>query len=243
VSTSSPCAPPPTPPALLAGLPPEEYERLLPALELVELDLKQVLYEPGERITHVYFPVDALVSLLNVLSDGAAVETGMAGRDGMVGLPLFLGVPTTDRRAVCQRAGSAWRLRADAFLALVRVGGELPSRLLRYAQAVLRAAAQTAACNRLHPVEDRCARWLLTAADHIGEDLFPMTQQFMAEMLGVRRASVVVVLGTLAQAGLIENGYGTVAITDRAGLEDAACECYRMLRADVPAVGDQPRAS
>ena len=233
-------------PALLAGLPPEEYSRLLPLLERVHLDLKQVLHQPGERIAHVYFPIDSLVSLLTMLHDGGAIETGMVGREGMVGLPLFLGEPTADRRAICQRDGDAWRLPTDSFLALLdEAGSELPARLLRYTQRVLRVAAQTAACNRAHPVEERCARWLLMVADLLGEQRFPMTQQFMSEMLGVRRASVVLVLGTLERAGLIENGYGTVAILDRPGLETAACECYLVLRAAGPAPPENagPRSS
>ena len=224
----------PSMPTLLAELPAREHAQLLPALELVHLELKQVLHQPGERITYVYFPVDSLVSLLTVLGDGGAIETGLVGRDGMVGLPVFLRVPTADRRAVCQMAGDAWRLPADAFRALLEdEGSALPARLLRYTARVLSMAVQTAGCNRVHPVEERCARWLLMVADHVGADRFPLTQQFMAEMLGVRRASVLVVLGTLARAGLIENTYGRVALLDRPGLEAAACECYWALRADT----------
>ena len=229
-------------PALLADLPEEEHARLVPALERVRLELRQVLHQPGERIDHVYFPIDALISLLTVLKDGGAIETGLVGSEGMAGLPAFLRSSVADRRAVCQQAGDAWRLPTAAFLAEIDEGDTLAARLLPYTSYVLRVAAQTAACNRAHPVEERCARWLLMVADRVVSDgprggvagggTFPMTQQFMAEMLGVRRASVVVVLGTLARAGLIENHYGTVKILDRSGLEAAACECYRMLRQD-----------
>ena len=229
-------------PALLA-LPPAERARLRPSLERVHLDLKQVLYEPGQRITYVYFPIDSLVSLLTVLGDGQAIETGLAGREGMAGLSVFLGARVADRRAVCQVDGDAWRLPAAAFVRALATDGALPTlaaRLSHYTHAVLREAAQAAACNRAHPVEERCARWLLLVADRIGRDQFPMTQQFMADMLGVRRASVVLVLGTLARAGLIENGYGTVAIVDRAGLEAAACECFAALRAASAPAHRQP---
>ena len=249
-------------PTLLADLPEHEHARLVLSLERVRLELRQVLHQPGERIDHVYFPIDALVSLLTVLEDGGAIETGLVGREGMAGLAVFLRSPVADRRAVCQQAGDAWRLPTAAFLAALDEGGTLAARLLPYTHEVLRVAAQTAACNRAHPVEERCARWLLMVDERVGTGAagaagtagvsaaaggaagvsFAMTQQFMAEMLGVRRASVVVVLGTLARAGLIQNHYGTVTILDRSGLEGAACECYRMLRLDRSSASS-PRAA
>jgi len=212
-------------PALLAGLPRAEYARLRPDLEVVQLTLKEVLYEAGDAIEHVYFPIDSLISLLTVLAAGA-IETGLVGREGMAGLSIFLRAPGADRRAVCQHPGSAVRLPAGAFLAAVEQGGALASRLLPYTGTLLRTAAQIAACNRLHTAEQRSARWLLMVADRVGAGPLPMTQQFMSEMLGVRRASVADVLGTLEQAGLIKNGYGTVTLLSRTGLEAAACECY-----------------
>ena len=219
---------------LLAGLPTGELARVRPALERVRLELHQVLYQPGERIAHVYFPIDSLISLLTVLKDGGAIETGLVGPEGMAGLPVFLRKPLADRRAVCQQAGDAWRLPTGAFLDEVKRGGALAERLLPYTAGVLRVATQLAACNRVHPVEERSARWLLTVADRVGRDTgggkkLAMTQQFMSEMLGVRRSSVVVVLGALVRAGLIENAYGTVTIVDRARLEAVACECYGAL--------------
>jgi CRP-like cAMP-binding protein len=218
-------------PALLAALPVDEYRRLAPHLSRVHLALKQVLYEPGAPVTHVYFPLDAVVSLLTVMGDGSAIETGLVGREGLAGLPVFFRTGVGDGRAVCQVAGDAWRLPADAFRAALDRGGDLPVRLLRYAQTVLRTAAQAVACNALHSVEARCARWLLMVADRVGGDRFPMTQLFLAEMLGVRRASVVDVIGILTGGGLIAHGYGQVTVLDRQGLEAAACECYQVLKA------------
>jgi CRP-like cAMP-binding protein len=218
-------------PALLAALPEDEYWRLAPHLSRVHLALKQVLYEPGAPVMHVYFPLGALVSLLTIMGDGSAIETGMVGREGLAGLPVFLRTGVGDGRAVCQVAGDAWRLPADAFLAALDREGELPVRLLRYAQQALRTAAQAAACNALHSVEARCARWLLMVADRVCGDRFPMTQLFLSEMLGVRRASVVDVMGILTRGGLIAHGYGRVTVLDRQGLEAAACECYQVLKA------------
>ena len=217
-------------PTLLAGLPQIELSRLLPALERVRLKLRQVLYQPGEPIAHVYFPIDSLVSLLTVLGEGGAIETGLVGRDGLVGLPVFLRAPGADRRAVCQQAGDAWRMGADAFRAALDRGGVLAARLLAYADTSLRVAAQFGACGRLHEIEARCASTLLMVADRVGAARFRMTQQTMAETLGVRRASVLAAFAVLAQAGLIENRYGWVIIVDRPGLERAACECYHTLQ-------------
>jgi CRP-like cAMP-binding protein len=239
---------------MLTSLPFEEYRRLRPQLERVHLALEQVLYQPGETIGHVYFPIDAVVSLLTVMANGAAVETGMVGREGMVGLPVFLDGSLDqsaagsgrsrhgargDSRAVCQVEGDAWRLAADALVAEVGRQGHLPALLLRYTQSALCQVAQAAACNGLHPVEARCARWLLMVGDRVGDHHFPMTQRFLAEMLGVRRASVVEVMGTLTRAGLIAHDYGHVTIVERAGLEAAACECYRVLKLELD--GEAPR--
>jgi CRP-like cAMP-binding protein len=218
---------------MLNRLPNDEYRRLLPHLERVRLALKQVLYQPGDRVTHVHFPIDSIVSLLTVMADGTAIETGMIGPEGMVGLPVFLGTDVGDARAVCQLAGDAWRLPADALLAEVGRRGQLPAVLARYTQGALRQVAQVAACNGLHGLEARCARWLLMVADRVGSDRFAMTQQFLSEMLGVRRATVVLAMGLHQRAGRLQHGYGQVTILDRPALAAAACECYVVLKREL----------
>ena len=230
-------------PALLAGLPSAEYARLRPQLEPVQLEGMQVLHDIGERISHVYFPVDSLVGLLTVMRDGKTLESGMVDREGMVGLPVFLGDGIAFQRAVCQQAGEAWRISARAFRAAVAKDGALAARLLAYASTSLRIAAQFGACARLHEVEVRCASVLLMVADRQGADRFPMTQRSMAEALGVRRASVADAFAALARARLIQTAYGRVTIVDRPGLEAVACECYDTLLTDPASIrpGTTPR--
>ena len=233
-----------TRPTLLAGLPAAEYARLRPELEPVRLEVMQVLHDVGERIAHVYFPADSLVGLLTVMRGGKTLESGMVDREGMVGLPVFLGDGIAFQRAVCQQAGAAWRMSARAFRAAVAKDGALAARLRAYANLSLRVAAQFGACGRLHEVEARCASELLMVADRLGADRFPMTQRSTAEVLGVRRASVVAAFGVLARAGLIEHTYGRVTIVDRPGLQAVACECYGTLLADPAALpGTTPRGA
>ncbi len=217
---------------LLAALPTQEYERLIPYLELVSLPLRQVIYESGEPIKYVYFPNNAIVSLVSTMSDGATVEVGVVGNEGMVGVPVFLGGDSTLNQAFVQFAGDGMRIEAHRLKAEFNRGGVLQSLLLRYTQALLTQASQTAACNRLHTVEERFARWLLVFADRIQSDQFPLTQEFVSQMLASRRAGVSVVAGTLQQAGIIRYTRGKITILNREALEDTSCECYGLVKAE-----------
>lgn len=214
---------------LLAALPPIERAQLLSALVPVQLTLGAVLYEPGQAITHVYFPLTALVSLLTVLQDGGQVEMAAVGHEGLVGVPLVLRSQANGHRAMVQIAGTALQLEADAFQAAQRDLAGLGEILLRYAQLLLTQVGQQAACNSRHLLTGRCARWLLEASDRVGADVFFLTQHFLAAMLDVRRPSVTVAAGRLQQAGLITYHRGQVTILDRPRLEEAACECHGFL--------------
>ena len=216
---------------LLRSLSSAEYERLLPSFETVSLPLGHVLYEAREPIGHVYFPQRCVISMLTVMEDGATVETESVGNEGLVGLPVFLGARESPARVISQIPDDAKRIAADDFRCAVEESAPLRGLLLRYTQTVVTQISQTAACNRLHSMEERCARWLLMTHDRVGGgDSFPLKQQFLAYMLGVRRATVTVAAGMLQKAGLIHYTRGKITITDRAGLEDASCECYRVIR-------------
>ena len=225
-------SPKPTRNRLLAALPREDYERLEAKLEPVSLDLKQPLYEPGVPIEHVYFPSACVISLLMDVGDGGMIEVGTTGNEGVVGLPVFLGADEMPGRALCQIPGDAFRMEAGAFREEADRPGRLRELLLRYTQALFNLVAQTAACNRGHSVEERCARWLLITQDRVESDRFPMTQEFMGQMLGVRRATVNVAAGMLQKAGFIAYTRGRIRVLDRPGLESAACECYGRIRAE-----------
>ena len=216
---------------LLSALPLEEFELVRPHLEPVFFEQRALLFEPEQRIEHVYFPESAVLSLVNRLEDGMTVEVGTAGYEGMAGLSLFLADDTSSVQVFAQIPGAATRIEARAFTRLAGVPGPLHSILLRYTQAFLTQVAQTAACNAAHLVEQRCARWLLMTHDRVDGDTMPLTHEFMAFMLGVRRAGVTVAMSTLQDGGLIRYGRGKVSIEDREGLEGAACECYRVVRA------------
>lgn len=218
---------------MLPSLPHEELQRLLPGMERISLALGQVLYWPDEPITHVYFPVTSVVSLVALAGGGHAVEAGIIGHEGVVGLPVFLGATMTYGRAVCQIPGSAWRLPAEAFRDASGREGPLRDRLLRYTQALFQQVAQSSGCNRAHPVQERCARWLLLVHDRLPGDRFHLTQEYLSMMLGVRRPSVTVVMGALQQAGLLHYHRGEVTVLDRDGLEGAACECYGIIRREA----------
>ncbi len=221
---------PPIENQILAALSAAEYQRLVPYLELVELEIKQVLYEVGEPITHVYFPHQAIVSLVSNLEDGSTVEAGIVSNDGMVGLPVIWGGNTTTTTAFVQVADGAIRMKAALLIAEFNRGSELQSLLLRYTQALFTQVTQTAVCNRVHTIEERLARWLLTVSDRMQSDKFPLTQEFIAQMLGCRRSGVTVAAGILSRAGIITYRRGNIAILNREHLEDASCECYSIIK-------------
>ncbi len=220
----------PTGNRLLDALPGEELERLGPDMEPVSLGLKEVLIEPDRPIGHVWFPVDCVCSVVAAMADGRAVEVGTIGNEGMVGLPVFLGRDTVPLGTFCQVRGEAVRMRAEALRTEVTPGDKLHGLLQRFTEATFVFAAQGSACNRLHSVEQRASRWLLHTRDRVGADEFPLTQEFLAEMLGVRRASVSGVAGDLQGAGLISYSRGAIRVLDRAGLEGRSCECYGIIR-------------
>lgn len=213
---------------LLASFPAEALDRVIAEGELYPLSMKQEVHMPGERIEYVHFPLSSVVSLL-AEADGDQVEVATVGPEGMVGLPVFLGTGESATVARVQIPGDAIRLKADALRGLVADFDEVASLLGRYTQAIFSLISQSVACNRLHEVEARCARWLLISRDRVGESTFPVTQQFLAQMLGVRRASVTVAAGLLQRAGLISYTRGKVTILDPEGLEGAACACYRIV--------------
>jgi CRP-like cAMP-binding protein len=217
---------------LLSALPAQDYERLLPYLQPVTFPLGKVVYESGGRLGSVYFTTTAVVSLLYTMADGATVEMGLAGNDGVVGVALFLGGDTTPNQAVVQITGGAVRMKAEVLQAEFARGGALQHALLRYTQALITQIAQTAVCNRLHPVEKRLCRWLLLCHDRVQSDELRMTQQFIANMLGERRESVTVAAGCLQDAGLIQYARGHIKIINRKGLEAAVCECYPIVKTE-----------
>jgi CRP-like cAMP-binding protein len=215
---------------ILSSLPVEDYARLAPRLEYVELYLGDVLYHPTDKISHVYFPFTSTISLTSVMADGAETEVGIIGREGALGLPLVLGDESLPLKAVVQVGGTSARMRAGDFKEEVSRCGDLQHLLLKYAQAFFMQTAQTAACNRLHTLDRRLASWLLTTKDRAQADALPLTHEFISMMLGVRRAGVTEGLGALHRAGLIGRERGKVSILDTAGLEAVSCECYRMVR-------------
>jgi len=225
--------PAPVPPAnrLLASLAPGEYEQLRPCLEAVSLAQASLLHDPGQPMAHVHFINRGVISLRAVVGKGNGIEVGLVGPEGMLGLAVLLGDGMTPFRAVVQVPCEALRMRADDFRARVEPGSLLHRRLLGYAGAFLTQVSQSVACNARHSVEQRCSRWLLVTRDRVEGDRFPLTQEFLADMLGVRRASVSEVARSLQDAGLIRYRRGQVTVLDRPGLEGAACECYRVVKA------------
>jgi CRP-like cAMP-binding protein len=216
---------------LLALLPAAERDRLLAAAETVDLAADQTLHAADEPIAWAYFPDGAVASVVSTLDDGHGVEVGTIGREGMTGLTLVLGGGSLPFRVFCQVPGRARRVPAAALLAEVARGGALGAVLDRYAQALLIQTAQTAACNRRHPVEQRCARWLLMTHDRVEVDRFALTQEFLALMLGARRAGISRAATRLRAAAIIRYARGVITVVDRARLEAAACACYRVVRA------------
>ena len=215
---------------LLAALPKTEYEYLQPHLELVPMPLGDVLYESGGALRHVYFPTTSIISLLYVMQDGASAEIAVVGNEGIIGIALFMGGETTSNRAVVQSAGYAYRLKGQLLKQEFVRGVELQHLLLRYTQALLTQMAQTAVCNRHHTVDQQLCRWLLLSLDRLPSNKLSMTQELIANMLGVRREGVTEAAGHLQKAGLITYSRGTITVIDRAGLEARVCECYEVVR-------------
>ena len=215
---------------LLAILPDEDFNRLVPHLELVPMPLGEALYESGGRLQHVYFPTTAIVSLLYVMQDGSSAEIAIVGNEGILGISLFMGGETTPNRAVVQSAGYGYRLKSALLKQEFNRGGPMLHMLLRYTQALITQMAQTAVCNRHHTLEQQLCRWLLISLDRLaGRDL-TMTQELIANMLGVRREGVTQAAGNLQRAGLIRYSRGHITVLDRPGLEKAVCECYAVVK-------------
>jgi CRP-like cAMP-binding protein len=216
---------------LLQRLSPSDYARFGEHLDPVALEFKETLYEQGTRIRHVYFPTSGVVSLITVMTAGGEpIETGTVGREGMVGLPAFLEADRAPGRALCQIPGTALRMSVDRFHACVGRIDSLRISLLRYTNVVMAMMAQAAACNRSHDTKARMARWLLMMHDRVDGDEFPLTQEFLGQMLGVRRPAVSVAGSALQGEGRIKYTRGTITVCDRDGLEKAACECYARIR-------------
>jgi CRP-like cAMP-binding protein len=221
---------PPRQNRLLAALPAADYERLLPQLGLVPLPLGWAVYESGSQQGYVYFPTTSIVSLLYVMRDGASAEIAIAGNDGAVGIALFMGGESTPSRAVVQSAGYAYRLKASALKGEFERGGPLQHMLLRYTQALITQMAQTAVCNRHHAIEQQLCRWLLLSLDRLSSNELIMTQELIANMLGVRREGVTEAAGKLQAAGVINYSRGKITVLDRAKLEAQVCECYAVVK-------------
>jgi len=215
---------------LLAALPHEELARLLPTFQQASFSLGDVLYEFGGRLNYVYFPTTAIISLLYTMENGATAEMGLTGNDGVVGIALFMGGETMPNRAVVQSAGNAVRMKAKVLQKEFALGGQFQRQLLRYTQALITQISQTAVCNRLHSVEQQLCRWLLLSHDRVRTDELIMTQELIADMLGVRREGVTVAAGDLQDIGAISYVRGRIQILDRQKLEATACECYRVVK-------------
>ena len=218
---------------LLAALPAADYARLLPALELVPMPLGWAVYESGGHQGYVYFPTNSIVSLLYVMENGASAEMAVTGNEGLVGIALFMGGETTPSRAVVQSAGHAYRLKAATLKNEFEHGGALQHLLLRYTQALITQMAQTAVCNRHHSVEQQLARWLLLSLDRLPGNELRMTQELIANMLGVRREGVTEAAGKLQEAGLIHYSRGHITVLNRPKLEKQVCECYAVVKREV----------
>ena len=215
---------------LLAALPAEEYERLVPRLQPVSFSLGEVVYEFGGQLDYVFFPTTSIVSLLYTMENGASAEMGLTGNDGVVGIALFMGGGTMPNRAVVQSAGKALKMKAKVMQAEFALGGKFQQLLLRYTQALITQISQTAVCNRLHSVEQQLCRWLLLSHDRVKADELIMTQELIADMLGVRREGVTVAAGHLQDIGAISYVRGRIQILNRQKLEETVCECYRVVK-------------
>jgi CRP-like cAMP-binding protein len=215
---------------LLAALPAVDFDRLWPDMKLVPLTLGEVLYESGIALRHVYFPTDSIVSLLYVMADGASAEIAVVGNEGVIGVSLFMGGETTPSRAVVQSAGHAYRLAGSLLKDEFVRGAAMQHLLLRYTQALITQMAQTAVCNRHHSLDQQLCRWLLLSLDRLSSNQLVMTQELIANMLGVRREGVTEAAGRLQAAGLISYSRGHITVLDRPGLEARTCECYAVVK-------------
>lgn len=217
---------------LLAALPEDDYQRLVPHLEKVSLTKGQVIYEVGETIEKVYFPTQGVISLVSITENGATSEIGLIGYEGMVGLPVFLGGESTNNRAIVQIAGDALMMNAQTLKTEFNRAEGLQKRLLPYAQALLTQVSQTAVCNGFHTIEQRLARWLLLVRDCSQTNELPLTQELIATMVGIRRSGVTVAAGMLSKAGIISYKRGLITILDQQALEALACECYYLVKSE-----------
>ncbi len=225
---------------LLALLEDDARQRLMDVAERTPLRLKQILFDANAPIEHVYFVEDGVVSLVAGTGDGVVVETATVGNEGVVGLPLFLGADRTSAQALAQIAGTAYRVPADAFREELRRDEGLVQLLGRYTQAFIAQTAQTSACNRLHTMRQRCARWLLECHDRVEGDTFILTQEFLSKLLGVRRATVSEVASGLQRDGVIQYEYGHITVRDRSALERETCECYAIIKREYERLIEAP---
>jgi CRP-like cAMP-binding protein len=228
---------------LLAALPDSEWLRWQSHLEAVHMPLGQVLYEPGATLSHVYFPTDSIVSLLYVMENGASAEIAVVGNEGIVGISLFMGGESTPSRAVVQSAGNGFRLRAQMMKEEFNRAGPVLHLLLRYTQALITQMAQTAVCNRHHSLDQQLCRWLLLSLDRLQNNELVMTQELIANMLGVRREGVTEGALKLQEAGLIRYARGRITVLDRAGLEKRTCECYEVVKKEYDRLLPQTEAA
>jgi len=215
---------------VLAALPAADYARLLPDLEWIDMPLGWVLYESGDRLAHLYFPTTSIVSLLYVMENGASAEIAVTGNEGVVGISLFMGGESTPSRAVVQSAGQGYRLKAGVLKHEFALAGNLQRLALRFTQALLTQMAQTAVCNRHHTLDQQLCRWLLISLDRLSGNELLMTQELIANMLGVRREGVTQAAGRLQETGIIEYSRGHIRVLDRARLEEQVCECYAVVK-------------
>jgi CRP-like cAMP-binding protein len=218
---------------LLAALPAADYARLLPDLELIPMPLGWAVYESGGQLGYLYFPTTSIVSLLYVMQSGASAEIAITGNEGLVGISLFMGGESTPSRAVVQSAGDGYRLKASILKREFALGGNLQHLALRYTQALITQMAQTAVCNRHHAVDQQLCRWLLLSLDRLAGNELLMTQELIANMLGVRREGVTEAAGKLQAEGLIQYSRGHIKVLDRAGLEKRVCECYAVVKKEL----------
>lgn len=228
-----PAVPSPLDNHLIAALTPEARERIVPHMEPVEMALGEVLYESGDAMRHVYFPVDSIVSLLYVMESGASAEISVVGNEGLIGVSIFMGGESTPSRALVQSAGTAFRLPARRLLEEFNRHGDMLQLLLRYTQALLTQMAQTAVCNRHHTIDQQLCRWLLLSLDRLNGNRLVMTQELIANMLGVRREGVTEAARKLQKRGVIEYSRGRITVLDRPQLEQLSCECYAVVRKET----------